>query len=70
MRWLEGSSPIGVLTGTVNNELLQTAARILLRYTRAEPGGDTEVKVTINDNDSVLTVRNEFSPEHIEEFRV
>lgn len=33
LRWTDGGSPLGIVTGEVTDELIDTASRILLRYT-------------------------------------
>ena len=70
LRWIDGSSPLGVLMGTVDDTLLETSAKILLRYTRAEPGAECRVKVVIDDNERIIAVANEFSDPEIEGYRV
>lgn len=70
IRWIEGGSPLGVLMGEVDDSLLTTSARILLRYTKADAGSDCAVKVTTDGAERLITVRNEFSEATIEEYRV
>jgi hypothetical protein len=70
MRWLDGSSPLGVVTGTVSPALLDTAAGILLRYTKAETGARCPVKVMEESGESLLSVTNSYDDALIEEFRV
>lgn len=70
MRWLGGGSPLGVVTGDTRPELLQTAARILLRYTKAEMGTDCDVKVTLNGAESRIAVLHEYDDTRIAGFRV
>ncbi|ABB33614.1 Queuosine synthesis-like protein [Geobacter metallireducens RCH3] len=70
LRWLDGSSPLGVLMGVVDDALLETSAKILLRYTRAEAGAECRVKVVIDDNERIIVVPNEFSDPAIESYRV
>jgi hypothetical protein len=70
LRWLDGSSPLGVLMGVVDDGLLETSAKILLRYTRAEAGGECRVKVVIDGNERIIVVPNEFSDPVIEGYRV
>ncbi|HEY6838018.1 MAG TPA: hypothetical protein VI389_04670, partial [Geobacteraceae bacterium] len=68
LRWLEGSSPTGVVLGVQNDELLATAAKILLRYTKAEPG--RPCKVGTDGAERSITVSHEYDEHRIEEFRV
>jgi tRNA-uridine 2-sulfurtransferase len=70
VRWLEGGSPLGVVMGTVDEAGLVTAARIVLRYTKAEPGRECVVKVTIDGNERIIKVTNVFDEGKIEEFRI
>jgi tRNA-uridine 2-sulfurtransferase len=70
MRWLGGGSPLGVVTGEIGPELLQTAAKILLRYTRAEAGAECRMKVTLDGEENLISVVHEFEDPGIAEFRV
>lgn len=70
LRWIEGSSPLGVLMGVVDDTLLETSAKILLRYTKAEAGAKCRVKVVIDDSERIIVVPNEFSDPAIEKYRV
>ncbi|MGC9976509.1 MAG: hypothetical protein ABSC57_07320, partial [Syntrophales bacterium] len=70
VRWLEGGSPLGVLLGHVDDALLETAAKIVLRYTKAEMGRECVVMVTIDGNERLMRVTNEFDEQKIEEFRI
>jgi tRNA U34 2-thiouridine synthase MnmA/TrmU len=70
VRWLEGGSPLGVLLGNVDDALLETAAKIVLRYTKAEMGRECVVMVTIDGNERLMRVTNEFDEQKIEEFRI
>jgi len=49
---------------------LVTAARIVLRYTKAEPGQECVVRVTIDGNERIIKVTNVFDEGKIEEFRI
>lgn len=70
LRWIDGSSPLGVLMGRVEEELLETAAKILLRYTKAEPGSQCRIKVATDGNERIIVVPNEFSDPAIERYRI
>lgn len=70
LRWIEGSSPLGVVMGTVDDALLDISAKILLRYTRAEAGAECRIKVEIDGSERVIVVTNEFSDSSIEGYRV
>lgn len=70
LRWLDGGSPLGVLLGKVDDAALETAAKIVLRYTRAETGGECAVKVLMDGNERFMQIVNEFDERKIEEFRI
>jgi len=68
--WLEGGGPLGVLIGEVNDTALETAAKIVLRYTKAEPGKVCSVKSVIDGIERFMSVANTFDEQKIEEFRI
>jgi len=70
LRWLEGGSPLGILLGKVDDAALENAAKIVLRYTRAETGRKCNVKVLVDGNERFMHVVNEFDEGKIEEFRI
>ena len=70
LRWNEGGSPLGVVTGVVEEDLVQTAARILLRYTKAEPSSDCMIKLLRNGGEELLQITNDFTETEIEGFRI
>ena len=70
IRWCDGSGPLGVVTGDRDEDMLATAAKILLRYTKAEPAAECRVMVKWEDGEAMVTARNEFDDGKIEEFRI
>jgi len=70
LRWLDGGSPLGVVMGAVDDDLLGVAARILLRYTRAEVGQECRMKVIRDDLEEMSTVCNEYDETRIEALRI
>jgi hypothetical protein len=70
LQWLDGSSPLGMVTGIATTELLETAARILLRYTKAETGAQCTIRMTIDGQVSRLQVVHEYAEADVEKFRV
>lgn len=70
VRWLEGSSPLGIVTGEIDPALLQTAAGILLRYTKAEKGKVCAIHLVTGETETGLSVVNDFSEEQIEALRI
>lgn len=70
VRWLEGSSPLGLVTGRIEPELVATAARILLRYTKARPGATCRLNVLLNGESSPLQVDHQLHGDGVELFRI
>ena len=70
LRWTDGSSPIGVVMGMLDDALLENAAQILLRYTKADPEEECSIKVVTDAKEKQLRVANIFSETRIEDFRV
>jgi hypothetical protein len=70
VRWLGGSSPVGVVSGLVQPDMLETAAKLLLRYTRAAVDIDCEVKIVLDGDERHLSVQNTFDDARIDEFRI
>ena len=54
----------------MDDAILETAAKIILRYTKAESGQQFAVKVTMDGNERFMRVANEFDEKKIEEFRI
>ena len=70
LRWLEGGSPVGLVTGELDEELLVTAAKLLLRYTKAEPGRECAVQVTVDGDERTFPVVNDCTEALVDKFRV
>jgi hypothetical protein len=70
LQWLDGGSPLGMVTGIATTDFLETAARILLRYTKAETGVQCTVRITIDGKESRLKVVHEYAETDVEKFRV
>lgn len=70
LRWADGSSPLGVVTGRFEAALLETAAKILLRYTKARPGAPCTINVLQDETSRLMTVVHEFDEARVEEYRI
>jgi tRNA U34 2-thiouridine synthase MnmA/TrmU len=68
-RWVDGGSPLGMVIGPMDPDLLQTAARILLRYTKADKTAPARMQVIAGGEDSFCCV-NDFSAEDVEQYRI
>jgi len=70
LRWVEGSSPLGIVTGRIDPDLLQAAAGIMLRYTKAEKGRECAVLARTAGRDLNLKVANTYGDDRIEALRI
>jgi tRNA-specific 2-thiouridylase len=68
--WLDGNTPVGVITGRQDQEYIELAARILLRYTRAEAGAACRISVNRKGVENILTVTHELTPTDVERYLV
>ena len=59
--WADGNSPLGVVTGRQDDASLDLAMRILLRYTKAEPGQECRIRIRRDDGERFVTLQNSMS---------
>ncbi|MDU0460341.1 MAG: hypothetical protein RW306_16560 [Geobacteraceae bacterium] len=70
LTWLDGNTPVGIVTGVQGDDLYNLAARILLRYTRAEPGSACRMEVRVNGGSQVFSVNNDLNESMVESYLV
>ena len=70
LRWIDGGSPLGMVTGVADDALIGLAARLILRYTKAEAGQECRVKIIRNDTETLMTVRNDCDEAEVESVRL
>ncbi len=70
LRWPGGGSPLALVAGDTGDGFLQTAARVLLRYTKAEPARETTVLAALNSVERSVKVVHEFDDGMVDQFRV
>ena len=68
--WLDGNTPVGVVCGKQGPEHLDLAARILLRYTKAEAGTECRIAVRQSGGEKILTVKNDLDEEAVKNYLV
>jgi tRNA U34 2-thiouridine synthase MnmA/TrmU len=70
LTWLDGNTPVAIIIGTQNDDIFNLSARIMLRYTKAEPGAECRIELRLNDSQQVFTVVNDMGPEAVEKYLV
>lgn len=70
LRWMDGNTPLGVLTGNPEEEHLDLASRLLLRYTRAEADTICRVRITVDGRDSLREVAHTVNEEELGRYRI
>jgi hypothetical protein len=70
IRWIGGGSPIGLLMGIVTPEMIETASRILLRYTRAESGSSCTIGITSGGTDKLIDIPNSYDEAAADSYRI
>ncbi|MSN24346.1 MAG: hypothetical protein GJV46_00610 [Geobacter sp.] len=70
LTWLDGNTPVGVITGAQSDELNSLAAKILLRYTRAEANATCRMELRVGGETRQLTVINEMTEADVEKYLV
>jgi hypothetical protein len=68
--WRDGSSPVALLTGPLDHQTMESAARLLLRYTKAEPMADCTILASCGGRDEEFAVTNSASAEEMEQLRI
>jgi len=70
LTWLDGNTPVAIVVGNQEDSLLKLSARIMLRYTKAEPGAECRIEQRFNDVTTHFSVVNDMGPEAVEEYLV
>jgi tRNA U34 2-thiouridine synthase MnmA/TrmU len=70
LRWMDGNTPLGAMMGRQDEELLNLAGRLLLRYTRAEAGENCRVRVDVNGDESIRTMPHAIDEAEVERYRI
>ena len=70
LTWLDGNTPVAIIIGEQNDDLARLSARIMLRYTKAEPGTECRIEMRTNDSKQIFSVINDMNPEAAEKYLV
>lgn len=70
LTWLDGNTPVAIITGSQDDAFYRLSAKILLRYTKAEPGSECRIELRVNDAEQVFSVINDMGPDAVNEYLV
>lgn len=70
LRWSEGGSPVCVVTGVVDDAVLDVVAKMLLRYTKAPAGEECPVSVIVGTESRTAKTMNSFTDADLEQYRI
>ncbi len=70
LTWLDGNTPVAIIIGEQDDDLFKLSARILLRYTKAEPGAVCRMELRLNDSRQVFSVVNDMDPDAVDRYLV
>lgn len=68
--WLDGNTPLGVVTGQQDQAHIDLAARILLRYTKAEPAAECRIRVRCDGTERIVSIPNDMNEAAVERYLV
>jgi hypothetical protein len=70
LTWLDGNTPVVIIVGSQDEELLELSAKILLRYTKAEVGSECRMELRLHDKTRIFSVINDMDAEAVEKYLV
>jgi tRNA U34 2-thiouridine synthase MnmA/TrmU len=70
LTWLDGNTPVTIIIGRQDEDLLKLSARIMLRYTKAEPGATCRIEMRLNNSTEVFSVVNDMEPNAVNKYLV
>jgi tRNA U34 2-thiouridine synthase MnmA/TrmU len=70
LTWLDGNTPVAIIIGDQDADLLKLSAKILLRYTKAEPDAECRIELRQNGSAQIFSVRNDMGPEAVEKYLI
>lgn len=70
LTWLDGNTPLAIIIGSQDDDLLKLSAKILLRYTRAEPDAECRIELRLDGSTNVFSVVNDMTPDAVEKYLV
>ncbi|HPX61518.1 MAG TPA: hypothetical protein PLN25_07100 [Deltaproteobacteria bacterium] len=68
--WMDGNTPLGLITGVQDQACLELAMRILLRYTKAGRDSACRIMVRHNNTQQTRTVTHDISENEVASYRI
>ena len=70
LTWMDGNTPVAIVIGSQDDELLNLSARIMLRYTKAEPGAECRIEQRVKSLTTSFLVVNDMGADAVEEYLI
>jgi tRNA-uridine 2-sulfurtransferase len=70
LTWLDGNTPVTIIIGAQDDNLYKLSAKILLRYTKAEPGAECRIELRINKLHRIFSVINDMGADAVDKYLV
>ncbi|MDD2540179.1 MAG: hypothetical protein PHH28_03950 [Desulfuromonadaceae bacterium] len=70
LTWLDGNTPVAIIVGNQEKDFYSLSARILLRYTKAEPGSECRIELRTGDSKQIFSVVNNMTPDDVNTYLV
>jgi hypothetical protein len=70
LTWLDGNTPVAIVIGNQDEDLVRLSARIMLRYTKAEFGAECRIEQRVNDLTTSFSVVNDMRADAVEHYLI
>ncbi|MDD2580866.1 MAG: hypothetical protein PHR66_02620 [Desulfuromonadaceae bacterium] len=70
LTWLDGNTPVAIIIGIQGDDVFRLSARIMLRYTKAEPDAECRIELRTDDSKQVFSVINDMGPDDVNKYLV
>lgn len=70
LTWLDGNTPVAIVIGAQDDDIFRLSARIMLRYTKAEPGAECRIELRLNGSKEIFSVINDMGPDVVDTYLV
>ncbi|HIJ87893.1 MAG TPA: hypothetical protein HPP97_09465 [Desulfuromonadales bacterium] len=70
LTWLDGNTPVAIVIGNQDDDLVRLSARIMLRYTKAEFGAECRIEQRVNNLTTSFSVVNDMGADAVEHYLI